>query len=121
MKRPTRADGILARLRKICRALPEAREIESFGRPTFRTGSKPFAVLEEHRGEPCLSLRVSRADQKSLLQDSRFVRTQYVAQFGWVSLLLEDPLDWGEIEDLIVASYREVAAKRLIAALDRGA
>jgi predicted DNA-binding protein (MmcQ/YjbR family) len=45
----------------------------------------------------------------------------YVSQFGWVSLLLEDPLDWGEIEDLIVSSYREVAAKRLIAALDRGA
>ena len=121
MKRPTRADGILARLRKICRALPEAREIESFGRPTFRAGVKPFAVLEEYRGESCLSLRVSPSDQKALLHDSRFVSTPYVAQFGWVSLLLAGPLDWGEIEDLIVSSYREVAAKRLIAALDRGA
>ena len=121
MKRPTRAEGILARLRKICHALPQTREIESFGRPTFRAGVKPFAVLEDYRGEPCLSLRVSPSDQKSLLQDSRFVRTPYVAHLGWVSMLLDDPLDWGEIEELIVSSHREVAAKRRIAALDRGA
>jgi predicted DNA-binding protein (MmcQ/YjbR family) len=121
VKRPTRAEGIHARLRKICRALPNAREIESFGRPTFRAGAKTFAVLEEYRSEPCLSLKVSRADQKRLLQDPRFARTPLVAHLGWVSLSLEGPLDWGEIEELIASSYREVTAKRSIAALDRGA
>jgi hypothetical protein len=34
----------LARLRKVCLALPEAHEVEAWGEPTFRVRNKLFAM-----------------------------------------------------------------------------
>ena len=42
---------ILARLRRITLALPEAEETTSFGHPTFKVGKKTCAVLEEYKGK----------------------------------------------------------------------
>jgi hypothetical protein len=36
--------GPLARLRKVCLALPEAHEVEAWGEPTFRVRNKLFAM-----------------------------------------------------------------------------
>ena len=43
----------LARLRKLCLALPEAHEVEAWGEPTFRVRNKLFAMYahaENHHG-----------------------------------------------------------------------
>lgn len=113
---------MVARLRALCLALPETDEVATFGHPTFRAGKKTFAVFEEYRGELTLALKATPSDQDVLLHDPRFFATPYVGQHGWVSLRMSGAVDWGEVEDLVVASYRTVALKRMLAALrGRGA
>lgn len=122
MRKPTREETMLARLRAICLAFPEASEIATFGHPTFRVARKPFAVFEEHRGELTLALKVTPLDGDVLLHDPRFFATPYVGQHGWVSLRMTGAIDWGEVEELLLASYRTVAPKKALAALrGRGA
>ncbi len=113
---------MVARLRAICLELPETDEVATFGNPTFRAGKKTFAVLEAYRGGLTLALKAAPFDHDALLHDPRFFATPYVGQHGWVSLRMSGAIDWGEVEDLVVASYRTVALKRMLAALrGRGA
>ena len=42
----------------------------------------------------------------------------YVGYRGWLGVRLDVPVDWNQIEDLIVAAYRMVAPKKLLAELD---
>ena len=43
-------DPVLARVRALALALPEAVEVEAWGRPTFRAGTPMFAVYGVHDG-----------------------------------------------------------------------
>ncbi|HVS00395.1 MAG TPA: MmcQ/YjbR family DNA-binding protein, partial [Thermoanaerobaculia bacterium] len=44
----------------------------------------------------------------------------YVGHRGWLGVYLDVPVDWDEICDLVVAAYRMVAPKKLVADLDAG-
>jgi predicted DNA-binding protein (MmcQ/YjbR family) len=105
-------------IRRRCLALPETREIEAWGHPTFRAGKRMFAVLHGPSGEPALALCVGHDRQEELLQDCRFFLTPYSAYRGWVSLRLDGHVDWDEAESLIREAYRQVALKRMLKALD---
>ncbi len=117
-------DPWLARLRPLALALPEAVEVESWGRPTFRAG-KIFAVYGS-AGEDSRALVVKPEDEErpALLEDPRFFLPPYFGPFGWVALQLDagsgdpDELDWAEVDELLRCSYRQVALKRMIKALD---
>ena len=86
---------LLERLRGMCLGLPGAEEYLMHGHPSFRAGKKPFVIAGEP-GTPTVSIKVPLMDQP---------------------LYLEDP-DWAELERLVVASYRLVAQKRMLQALD---
>ena len=115
----TTEDAFLKRLRKICLSLPEVKEVVTWGHPTFRAGKKDFAVYEEYKGRPCLAFQAGLAGQQALLGDPRFYRTPYIGNRGWMSLYVDQPLDWNEIRELLLHSYRLVALKRMLKALDR--
>lgn len=119
MPRPT-SRRILSQLRKLCLALPEAREVEAWGHPTFRAGKRMFAVLHGKAGEPALALKVGFDRQEELLSDERFFPTPYSAHQGWVSLRLAGGCDWEEVQGLVREAYRQVALKRMIDAMDSG-
>src|SRR5664280_2051926 len=77
MKKAYTKDGRLARLMKICLALPEAIQ-ESAGRP------------------------------------AKFYMPAYIGPRGWVALRLDvSGLDWNEVAELVVGSYKLIAPKRL--------
>lgn len=109
---------ILKRLRKICLALPEARETKTFGHPTFQAGKKTFAVLEEYGGDLTICFKATRAEQRRLCRHSRFFVAPYTGKHGWTSLKMGGKIGWAEVERMVVGSYRLVALKRMLAALD---
>ncbi|NMD54723.1 MULTISPECIES: MmcQ/YjbR family DNA-binding protein [Tsukamurella] len=123
-------DPVLARVREIALAFPEATEKIAHGRPTFRCG-KMFATYgggtkktetrpHEQRNTSVLFI-VDPAERTALEQDERFYLPAYMASAGWLGLdLTIGTVDWDEVTELLDASYRQIAPKRAIAALDAG-
>jgi|SRR5579862_5328754 len=109
--------GVLPRLRALCLALPETTERASWGHPNFRAGKKTFAAFERVHGRPSIAFRLGDQDIKRLLRRKHFFVTPY-GRGRWISTWTDVPLNWRLIEDLLRRSYREVALKRMVAALD---
>ena len=107
-----------AGVRKVCRGLPEAIETETFGNPTWKAGKKSFAVLGDYAPARVLSFKATPEERLALLEDDRFSVARYVGQHGWLVLRLDTDVDWDEIEELIIDSYRLVALKRMLRQLD---
>lgn len=118
----------LARLRKVCLALPEAHEVEAWGEPTFRVRNKLFAMYaasNNHHGggRPAVWCKAAPGNQALMVraEPDRFFVPPYVGPSGWVGVWLDRRPDWSEVRELMRDSYRLVAPKRLAAQLeDRG-
>lgn len=111
----------LESVRSVCAGLPGAEEYLMHGHPSFRAGKKAFAILGEggHGSDgPTIAVKVDLWDQPIVLEDPRFYRTHYIGQHGWVTLKLDTDPTMDEVERLVVASYRRVAGKKMLAALD---
>lgn len=113
-----RYDQALKKVRAICLAFPEAREVEAWGHPTFRAGKKMFAGFGDADGKWALGMKMSFERQEELLRDNRFFPTPYAARLGWVSLHLDHVTNWVEVAELLREAYREVALKRMLKELD---
>ena len=113
-------DPYLDDVRRVCLALPETAEVEAWGRPTFRAGKRMFAVFEGNDDHPyALVLKPDASERGALLADPRFYVPPYHGPYGWVALdLTTAEVDWVEVAELAETSYRQVALKRMLAALD---
>ena len=111
-------EQLLGPLREICLDLPEANETINFGNPWFRAGKKVFAIFGVGDDGPVVSFRAVPLQRELLLTDERFYPTPYMHHNGWVSVRLEEPVDWDEVEELLLDSYRQQALKRMLRALD---
>jgi len=111
-------DPLLARLRRVCMKLPEAVEVETWGRPTFRAGSKMFAIFYASPEKPqAVIFKPDPAEADALRMDPRFFvppyhPTWFAIDFG------KEKMEPGELAELVESSYRQVALKRMLAALD---
>jgi len=110
-------DGVLQRLRATCLAMPETTERSSWGHPNFRAGKKTFATFERVHGRASIAFRLDRAGVKRLLRRKQFFITPY-GRGLWVSVWADTSLDWRVVGRLLKRSYRVVARKRMIAALE---
>lgn len=115
----------LFRLRKLCLALPEAHEVEAWSEPTFRVRNKMFAMFasagnHHGAGRPAVWCKAARGNQGLMVRHApaRFFVPPYVGPSGWVGIYLDGDVDWPELADLIADSYRLIAPKRLVAAMD---
>lgn len=123
-------DPILGRLRALCAALPESTERTSHGRPIFRAGAKGRVYATYGGGvklrpgvhEPhphALIFMPEQSELEAFVQDERFFRPAYYGPFGWFGLDLDSPdLDWGEVAELLDASFRVLAPSSLVRLLD---
>ncbi len=102
---------LLARLRKLCLSLPESSEVSAWGHPTFRVNGKIFAGYGFTKGRPNIAVKAEPGLQEILVDDKKFFRTPYVGQHGWVSVWVDQPVDWGMVRDLILASHRLVGPR----------
>jgi predicted DNA-binding protein (MmcQ/YjbR family) len=101
----------LKRLRKLCLALPETSEVNSWGHPNFRAGRRTFVTFEWIKGRPSIAFRLEREDIGSLLKRKRFFLTPY-GRGQWVSIWIDGPINWGLIRKLVIRSYRVGTKKR---------
>jgi hypothetical protein len=112
-------DPLLRRLREIALGLPEAAEVEAWGRPTFRAGKKIFAVYGSGEDQHRVIFKPEPGERDVLVHDSRFSIPPYFGPSGWLAFDLDVPaLDWAEVDELLEGSYRQVALKRMLKALD---
>jgi len=102
----------LTRLRKICLALPEAVEKETWEIPTFRVRDKIFAMAHDPETVWC---KAPRGAQEILVgaAPEQFFVPPYVGHRGWIGFRLDRGTDWAEVGALIRRSYRMTAPKRL--------
>ncbi|MBP7630525.1 MAG: MmcQ/YjbR family DNA-binding protein [Acidimicrobiales bacterium] len=112
-------DPFLTELREVCLAFPEATEVEAWGRPTFRAG-KIFALFSGIEDRPFGVIFKPDADERlALVDDPRFYVPPYYGPSGWLTLDFEAaPVDWDEVRELVELSYRQIALKRQLEALD---
>src|SRR6202050_3754246 len=113
----------LARLTKICVALPDATREVMGSHAGFYVRKKTFAYfLNDHHGDGIVSVacKALPGENKALAaaQPDRFYLPAYIGPKGWVALRLDiGKVDWEEVAELVTASYRQVAPKRLVALL----
>ena len=118
-------DPVLARVRELAFGFPGAQEKVSHGRPAFFT-TKVFAYyggsLKEHdewvQHPQSIVVLADPAEREALLGDPRVYRPAYLGPSGWIGLDLGEIEDWGEVGELLDASYRLTAPKRHVAELD---
>jgi hypothetical protein len=124
---PRKPAAPLARLRKLCLALPEAHEVEAWGEPTFRERNKMFAMYADAanhhgNGRPAVWVKAAPGDQAALVaaDPEGFFVPPYVGPSGWVGVRLDGPVPWDDVAGFLRDAYRLVAPKRLLALLDGG-
>ena len=122
-------DPDLAEVRKIALGFPDAFAKVSHGRPAFFV-AKMFAmyggsVKPQTKGDyiqypRSVMVKVDESDRRALEQDKRFFSPAYLGPSGWLGLDLSArrKVDWSEVRELIDASFRMVAPKKLIRQLD---
>jgi hypothetical protein len=125
-------ERVVGRVRKLCLAFPESSERLSHGEPTFFVGAKAakggkvftmFAGNHHDDGIVGVWLPAAPGAQELLIDANpkRFFRPPYVGPSGWVGVRLDVGPDWDELAELIEESYRLVAPKRALTALELAA
>lgn len=119
-------DPGLAELRAVALSFPEVFEKISWGRPVFCV-PKMFVMFGGNSkidGDMVaypysMLMKVEESERPALEKDSRFFFPAYMGPFGWLGLdFTAAEVDWDEVRELVDASYRLTAAKRLIKLLD---
>ena len=118
-------DPFLARVRELASALPGTDEKVSHGRPALFT-KKVFAYFggsikvdgEWVQHPHSIVVLPDPGDRLALLDQERVYVPAYLGPSGWIGIDLDGDIDWTEVAELLDASYRLTAPKRLIAELD---
>jgi hypothetical protein len=105
---------VLARIRRICLALPEATEKEAWGAPTFRVRDRIFVMfVNNHHGDGRLAIwcNADRDAQVALVDADprRFFVPPYVGPRGWVGIRLDRRPNWAVVAALVEGGHRKVA------------
>ena len=115
---------MLAKLRKICMALPEVTERTSHGAPTwFVRDKRSFVMLwagGHHDNRFAHFWCAAPPGVQAELVDAephRFFRPPYVGGRGWLGVRLDVDLDWDEIAGICTEAYRVIAPPKLVAML----
>jgi predicted DNA-binding protein (MmcQ/YjbR family) len=123
---PARDDvAPLARLRRICLALPGASEKVSHGEPTFWVGGRMFATFDNHHhGAPHVGVWLAMplgAQEALVYQDpKRFFVPPYVGVRGWVGVRLDARPSWKIVEKVVREAYDFIKNKNPLPRRGRG-
>ena len=94
-----------ARVRSAALRLRGADELETWGRPTFRVGSRVFAAVHDD----LLILRSRLEDQRQRLRDGRFRAAPYWGRHGWVAIEVGRVRSNAELRDLLHQAWALVS------------
>jgi hypothetical protein len=125
--------AVLAAVRPICMALPDAYEEEAWVGRRWRVRTRTFAhVLTVEGGSDSAHSRAAGVEGPTTLVTFRssgpeleVLRSAGHPFFyaGWgrdvVGMVLDDATDWTEVAELLTESYCVLAPKKLVALVDR--
>jgi predicted DNA-binding protein (MmcQ/YjbR family) len=117
-------DPRLAKLTRICLALPEAERRVRADHADFRVRARVFAYfLDNHHGDRIVSVCCKAALGENIDRASRepwrFYLPAYIGSRGWFGLRLDlGAIDWSEVQNLVELSYCLVAPKTLVKAVE---
>ena len=111
------SDDQIARVRRLCRALPETTERLSHGEPTFFVRNKVFVMFANNHhndGHIAVWLPVPPGFQAGLIESSPqvFFKPPYVGTRGWIGIEL-DRVNDADLEMYIHMAWELIAPKRL--------
>jgi phosphoribosylglycinamide formyltransferase-1 len=115
----TKEDPRLTRVSALCLALPEAARTDMGDHAAFAVRGRKFAYfLNDHHGDGIVSVctRAFPGENTRLIEahPRKFYSPAYIGPRGWVGLRLDrGTVDWNEVRDLLIASYLQVAPKKL--------
>jgi hypothetical protein len=107
------------RVIELCTALPDV-DAEADRHVGFSVRGKRFAwLLEDHHGDGRVALNCKGPPGRNTAlvaeYPDRFFIPAYLGKRGWIGLHLDSgPIDWDEVEGLVVEAYRMTAPKRLL-------
>jgi predicted DNA-binding protein (MmcQ/YjbR family) len=113
-----RAKEVVGQLREFCLSLPEASEDKAFGWPVWRAAKKTFAGVHRYNRRLTLQFWVGSDMQAMLTFEKRYRVPAYIGHNGWIELDVEDEMDFGEVRELVLVSYKHFALKRMLDRLD---
>ena len=113
-------NDVLARLRGLCLALPEATEKPSHGEPAWFVRRRLFVMFADHHHDDRVAFwcAAPAGAQEELVDGLRYFRPPYVGHRGWLGVRLDRDPDWAEIAELCEDAYRVVAPATLVRRLD---
>ena len=120
--KPDAGEKQVARVRRICLALPETWEKLSHGEPTFFVGKKVFAMCSinhHHDGHFAVTVPAAIGIQAMLIETSpeKFYKPPYVGGAGWVGIELPKVSD-KELTLHLGEAWRLIAPPKLQAAVE---
>ena len=106
--------------RRLCLAMPEAEERETWGEATFRFRDRIFAMGSD--GGHFVSVKASLDDQAGLVEmDPRtFAPSAYTGRYGWVRVRLAG-VGKELAQRLVTNAWKRTAPRRLVADYERRA
>jgi len=113
---------VLAELRPLCLALPEAVEEQAWAGTRWRVHKRTFAhVLAVDSAEGPVTVMTFRAGGPEV--DALHRAGHPFFRPGWgtdvVGMVLDGHVDWGEVGELLTESYCVLAPKKLVRLVDR--
>jgi hypothetical protein len=116
-RKPLSSEQQIARVRRICLALPETWEKISHGEPTWFAGKKVFAMFSNNHhndGHVAVTVPAAIGIQEMLIRKSpkKFYRPPYVGVRGWVGIELDQVTD-KELAFHIHEAWRLIAPRKL--------
>jgi len=102
---------VFARARRQCLSLPGSTEALAWGHPVFKAGGKMFCAFEVFKGRPSIAFRLDGKDATAALKNVRCFASPY-GRGLWVSVWVDEVVDWKQIGAFVNESYRTVAPKR---------
>ncbi|WP_254406854.1 MmcQ/YjbR family DNA-binding protein [Streptomyces sp. GMY02] len=103
-------------VRRIALALPETVEKEAWSMPTFRVAGKMFITVPDD--QTSFAVRCPRHERTELIaaEPEKFWVPPHEASSAWVRVRLGALEDLEELRDILVDSWQQAAADRLLEA-----
>ncbi|MCE9559711.1 MAG: MmcQ/YjbR family DNA-binding protein [Armatimonadetes bacterium] len=104
---------VLARIRTICMAQPDATERLSHGEPAwFHRDKKLFVMFadQHHDSRVAVWCAAPPGFQEAMVsaEPDKFFRPPYVGVRGWLGVYLDVEVNWEEVADIISQAYQTI-------------
>ncbi|HKR66396.1 MAG TPA: MmcQ/YjbR family DNA-binding protein [Thermoanaerobaculia bacterium] len=111
------AESLIARVREIAMALPDATEKLSHGEPSWFVNGRQFATMDNNHhgsGHVAVVCNAEEGAQEALVaaEPEHFFVPPYVGGKGWLGMRVDRGIDWKLVADLLAQAYRKTAAKK---------